>query len=270
MMDEKRIKLPGPQVTLPDDLCARLNTYCEQVQKTLPEVVEMALQEFLAKNLFSHSVYLSAPIEALMKGLYDENTTMTELKSRGDFGLGTFNGLDGEMVMLDGIVYRLKDDGLAEKVIGEVETPFACVTFFSPTTTEEIDQHLDYVGFKNLLDRIIPSENMFFALRIDGEFEEISGWTVSKSESHKPIDQVKTSPFSFHNIRGTLAGFYTPRFIKSLLNPGYHLHFLSADRKCGGHLHRCSLHRMRIEMEFIASLTLNLPVTLDYLTAKLI
>jgi acetolactate decarboxylase len=100
-------------------------------------------------------VYLSAPVSALIKGLYEEDTTTANIKRHGDFGIGTFNDLDGEMVMLDGIVYQVKTDGLAHFVDDAAQLPFACVTFFQPTTMEEVEQDLDDEGFRNLLERLL-------------------------------------------------------------------------------------------------------------------
>ena len=81
---------------------------------------------------------------------------------------------------------------------------------------------------------------------------------------------MKPAIFEYHDVNGTLAGFYTPRFVKSLLNPGFHLHFLTDDRRHGGHLDQCRLSRLTIGLQIIPRLDLNLPITIDYLTAKLI
>ena len=214
-------------------------------------------------------VYLSAPVSALMKGLYEEDTTIANIKKHGDFGLGTFNDLNGEMVMLDGRAYQLETDGLAHSVDDAARMPFACVTFFHPTTVEDIEQDLDDAGFKNLLERLLPSKNMLYAIRIDGLFSYIKMWSIHKQENYRPIAEVRPTTFDFQNIEGTLVGFYTPRFISSLSMPGYHLHFLSADRRHGGHLFQCRLKKARIGIQFVPELKLNLPMTLDYLTTDL-
>ena len=214
-------------------------------------------------------VYLSAPVSALMKGLYEEDTTIANIKKHGDFGLGTFNDLNGEMVMLDGRAYQLETDGLAHSVDDAAQMPFACVTFFHPTTVEDIEQDLDDAGFRNLLERLILSKNMFYAIRIDGCFSYLKVWSIHKQENYRPIAEVRPTPFDFQDIEGTLVGFYTPRFIGSLSMPGHHLHFLSADRRHGGHLFQCRLKKARIAIQFVPELKLNLPMTLDYLTTDL-
>jgi acetolactate decarboxylase len=214
-------------------------------------------------------VYLSSPVSALMKGLYEEDTTIANIKKQGDFGLGTFNDLNGEMVMLDGMVYQLKTDGLAYFVDDAALMPFACVTFFHPTTVENVAEDLDDEGFKDLLERLLPSKNMLYAIRIDGFFRTIKVWSVHKQDNYRPITEVRPMAFDFQGIEGTLVGFYTPRFISSLSMPGYHFHFLSADRRQGGHMFQCRSQKVCIKIQFVPELKLNLPMTLDYLTTDL-
>lgn len=270
-MAEDNEKHPAESIlTLPQGLSQEIAEAGERFGISPPEVIQAALHQFLHHDQQRNAVYLSAPVDALMKGCYKENTSIRELKQHGNFGLGTFNDLDGEMMMLDGTVYQLKEDGFAHEVSDTAETPFSCVTFFSPTTVEEIEQDLDYVGFKNLLDRLMPSENVFTAIRIEGEFSTIRVWSVPRQEAWRPISEVKPKVFEYQNVRGSLAGFFTPRFIKSLLNPGFHLHFLTEDRLRGGHLDQCELQRLTVSIQIIPRLELNLPITIDYLTARLL
>lgn len=218
-----------------------------------------------------NSVYLSAPVNALIQGFYKQNSTVAAIKKHGDFGLGTFNNLDGEMVILDGIVYQVKVDGRAFLVGDEEESPFACVTFFSPDTTEFIDSRILRNNMTELLDNLIPSTNMLYAIRINGEFEYIKTRSVPRQENYRPLVEVarEQPTFEYLNIRGVLAGFFTPSFMASLNVPGYHLHFLTEDRTRGGHLLECRHRLITIELQHIPKLEVGLPLTLDYLTANL-
>ena len=54
----------------------------------------------------TNSLYVSSPVNALVKGILREDKTLKEVLTHGDFGLGTFNDLDGEMVLLDGVFLR--------------------------------------------------------------------------------------------------------------------------------------------------------------------
>jgi acetolactate decarboxylase len=216
-------------------------------------------------------VYLSAPINALVEGIYVENTTMAELRRHGDFGLGTVNFLDGEMVILDGCVYQIRSDGHVYGVRDDEQSPFACVTFFNPDTVDDLENSDGSKGFYDLLNNLIPSENMLYAIRIDGTFTHVRTRVVPRSENYTPlVEATKNQPvFDFHDVGGCLAGFYTPRFMESLNAPGYHIHFLSEDRQHGGHLIECVPGKVRIGIQHVPKLDVGLPITLDYLTTDL-
>ena len=225
----------------------------------------------MKKIMKNNSVYLSAPVNALVQGFYEQNTKVSEIKEHGDFGLGTFNNLDGEMIMLDGVVYQIKSDGRVAPVGDEEETPFACVTFFSPDMKEEIDGGRLKDSLEDLLSNLIPSPNMLYAIRIEGEFEYIKTRSVPRQENYRPLVEVtrEQPTFEYRKIRGTLGGFFTPQFMASLNVPGYHLHFLSDDHTRGGHLLECRYKLIEIGLQHIPKLEVGLPLTIDYMTADL-
>jgi acetolactate decarboxylase len=214
------------------------------------------------------TIFLSSPINALVEGIYEENIAFAEVKQHGDFGLGTFNDLDGEMVMLDGITYQINSEGRVGIIGDEALTPFACVTFYRPVSCEEIWRQMDYSSFIRMLQGLLPSLNLFYAIRIEGLFSRIKTRSVPRQDCYRPIVEVtKDQPiFDFNDIEGTIAGFFTPAFMASLNVPGLHLHFLSSDLKHGGHLLECSPIKVQIGIQFIDQLMLSLPITLDYLT----
>ncbi|CEF57235.1 acetolactate decarboxylase [Acetobacter ghanensis] len=77
-------------------------------------------------------LYQTSTMAALLDAVYDGETTLDELLQHGNFGLGTFNSLDGEMIVTDGVVRQFRAEGLAAEVPGSLKTPFACVTYFEP------------------------------------------------------------------------------------------------------------------------------------------
>ncbi len=259
------------EIYLQDDLLKRIAISAERMGVSVADLTEEALRRFLFSKRPGNAVFLSAPIVALVEGFYVENTTMALLKEHGDFGLGTFNYLDGEMVVLDGNVYQVRSDGEVYNVKDDEESPFACVTFFSPDTFDDIEEDHTPKGFYVLLNTLIPSENMLYAIRIDGSFSHVKTRAVPRSENYKPLVEATANQpvFDFHDVQGCLAGFYTPRFMESLNAPGYHLHFLTEDRRHGGHLIDCALKEARISIQHVPKLDLGLPITLDFLTANL-
>jgi acetolactate decarboxylase len=259
------------QFPLARHIRSRLAAAMERSGCSAADLIEQALRRFIIDKEKSNTVYLSAPINALVEGLYVDSTTIAQVKQRGDFGLGTFNHLDGEMTLLDGKVYQIKSDGNVYEVEDDEKTPFACVTFFSPDTFDDIEGGLDSADLYGFLDNLIPSQNMLYAIRVEGTFSHVKTRAVPKSENYRPLVEVTRDQqvFDFHNVAGTLAGFYTPRFMESINAPGYHLHFLTEDCRRGGHLMACSLRRARIGIQHVPELEIGLPVTLDYLTADL-
>jgi len=259
------------EIHLSDELLKKLKNATKRTGSSEAELVDCALRRFFNDKQTDSAVYLSAPINALVEGFYVENTTIADIKGHGDFGLGTFNFLDGEMVLLDGIFYQIRSDGNVYSIGGDEQSPFACVTFFSPDTFDDIESNIESTDFYNFLNRLIPSENMLYAIRIDGVFGHIRTRAVPKSENYRPlVEATKNQPvFDFYDIKGSLAGFYTPRFMESLNAPGYHLHFLTEDRQHGGHLIECSLKNVRIGIQHVPKLEVGLPLTLDFLTADL-
>ena len=212
-------------------------------------------------------VYLCAPVNALVEGIYVEKIPFTEVKKHGDFGLGTFDHLDGEMIMLDDQIFQILSDGCVQEVADDALTPFACVTFFKPEKHALLDGGRDYEDFLAWLVGLLPSPNMFYALRIDGSFSYIKTRSVPRQECYRPLVEVAAEQpvFEFEEISGTLAGFYTPEFMASLSVPGLHLHFLSADQRHGGHLLECRPHQAQVSVQLLRSMELGLPMSDDYL-----
>ena len=226
----------------------------------------MNLQESPHRN--ESPIYLCSPANALVEGIYEEKIPFTEIKKHGDFGIGTFDHLDGEMIMLDGRIYQITGDGRVKEVDENALTPFACVTFYRPLTHDEIDREMNYDVFLEWLVTLMPSPNLFYAIRVDGLFTHVKVRSVPKQENYRPLVEVAADQpvFSFDNVEGSLAGFFTPSFMSSLNVPGLHLHFLSADRLHGGHLLECVPNKARAGIQFIHNLELSLPMSLDYLT----
>lgn len=257
-------------MNLSADMLQKLERRCLASGESLDELVNRLLRRGLAESLTERSLYVSAPVNALIEGIYQENTRIADVLRHGDFGLGTFNRLDGEMVVLDGKVYQLKSDGNAYPVAGDTQTPYACVTFFSPDTEEEIEQSLNFPELTALLERMIPSPNMIYAIRIDGRFDYIKTRSVPRQDSYRPLVEVarEQPEFEYRDLNGVMTGYWTPTFMEALSVPGYHLHFLTQDRRHGGHLLACKTSKIRIGIQHLPKLEVNLPVSLDYLTAE--
>lgn len=216
------------------------------------------------------ALFVSAPVKALVEGIYREDRTVASLAEHGDFGLGTFNDLDGELVMLEGRVYQLRADGQAYAVPAGTATPYACVNFFSADTIETFEEQLDLAGLQRRLQQMIPSPNLIYAVRIDGQFAHVRTRSVPRQDSYRPLVEVarEQPEFDFHACSGTMAGYVTPNFMADLTVPGLHLHFLTEDRQRGGHLLACTTRHITVALQHLPRLEVELPVSIDYMTAE--
>lgn len=180
----------------------------------------------------------TSTIDALLAGAYDGQITCKQLLNYGDFGIGTFDKLNGEMAVLNGRIYQIKSDGKVYRPAGNVKTPFATVCNFKPDNEFAI-QSADFKTVESIINEKVPNQNQFLAVQIKGQFKHIKVRSVpAQQKPYPPLAEVaKTQPvFEMNNISGTIVGFRTPPFVKGLNVPGCHLHFLSDDFTQGGHI----------------------------------
>jgi acetolactate decarboxylase len=212
--------------------------------------------------LFQASMY-----SALDKGVYEGEITVKDLKQHGDFGLGTFNAVDGEMIGLDGEFYQVKVDGVAYRIDDSMQTPFALVTFFEPDKTASLNRASDFEQLRQHLDKFLPTKNIFYAIKIEGAFKYIKARSVPAQERpYPPLSQIfkNQSIFEFRDVRGTLVGFRCPSYVKGINVPGYHFHFITQDKKAGGHVLECNLQSALAEIDYIPAFYLALPESGDF------
>ena len=208
------------------------------------------------------TLFQISTINALMNGAYKGEMTFGELKRYGDLGIGTFDGLDGEMIGLEGKFYQIKADGVAYSVPDSMTTPFAVVTPFEADKTVPMQDGMDYEGLQRYLDELIPDNSIFYAVKIEGLFKYIKTRSVPRQkEPYPPLVEVvkEQTIFEFHDIKGTIVGFRCPDSVKGINVPGYHLHFITADKKAGGHLLACQLQDGTIAIDFTSQFHLVLP-----------
>lgn len=163
-----------------------------------------------------NEIYQTATMEALLDGVYDGDVAIRELLSHGDFGLGTFNGLDGELLMLDSVCYQLRSDGSAQEAEPDELVPFAVVTRFRPQQTIEVTSESDRAAVTALVDDAVGSANLMVAVRISGEFASVRTRTVSKQHAPYPPFTEATrdrGEVTMIDVSGTLGGFRMPQWV---------------------------------------------------------
>ena len=201
-------------------------------------------------------------IDALLAGAYDGQMTLGELKKHGNLGIGTFDALEGEMIVINGKVYQARVDGSVVKMPNHATTPFATVVNFDKDQSELIRGPLSKEDLQGKIDQMAPNKNVFIAVRIDGSFPSMKVRSVPKQEKPYPTlaDAEKHQVvFEYTDVSGTVLGFRSPAFTKGIGGPGYHLHFISRDRKIGGHVLGLTLGTASLQLDTCNESLLVLP-----------
>ncbi|MCG6878240.1 MAG: acetolactate decarboxylase [Deltaproteobacteria bacterium] len=207
-------------------------------------------------------------IDALLAGVYDGQMSCGELKKYGNTGIGTFDHLDGEMILLNGAFYQVKSDGKVYEPPKALTTPFAAVCRFSPDETVGLNSPITYDELKKLLDERVPNQNLFCTFKIVGRFRNVRARSVpAQKKPYPPLAKVTAQQpeFTAKDIGGTIVGFRCPPFVKGINVPGYHLHFLSDSKKFGGHLLAFEMEKGLCAVDICNQFVLILPENLDLL-----
>lgn len=194
-------------------------------------------------------------LQGLTFGDYNGSVPVAQLKELGDTGIGTFDALNGELIMLDGIVYRAAYDGTIEIAADEEMIPFSNVTFF------DIDENIQFSSIENInslkdeLDKKISQtgDNRFYMIKAEGIFNTMQVRSeLPQMKPYKPLAVVLETDqtfFDYENIEGTVVGLYCPAFMNDLNAVGWHFHFISEDRQAGGHVLDLSAEDINISID---------------------
>jgi acetolactate decarboxylase len=213
-----------------------------------------------------HILFQASTIGALLDGAYDGDLSLAELAAHGDLGLGTLNGLDGEMIALDGRFYRADVDGAVSEVAAGTMTPFAVVTRFEPTIDTRVDGTLDHDGLLAKLDELIPADAPSCAIRLDGRFDFVRARSVPRQQPpYRPLTEVVAEQhvFELRDVEGTMLGFRFPDYAEGIEVAGYHLHFIDAERRRGGHVLGSRSNGPRCRLDPSSELHVELPPNVD-------
>ena len=215
-----------------------------------------------------NKMFQVSTLQALIAGYTRSVITVEELEGRGSIGLGTFEGVDGEMVLLDGVCYRARHDGTVARPAPDVGVPFACVASVDGGASFEMGQALGIEALKHELTCKVDEMfalNSMHVVKVEGVFDSVS----ARSESAYQADHVTLKDmlaetqreFVFEKLGGTLVCVYFPDFMDGVNASGWHVHFLSDDRSRGGHVFDVSMVCGRAVMHRIDRIEIQLPAT---------
>ena len=213
------------------------------------------------------TIFQVSLLQGLTLGDYYGSVTVKELKEKGDTGIGTFEGVNGELIALDGEVYRAKSDGSVEVAPDDETIPFSNVTFFDADTTEEISGITNIDDLKTYLNEKVEEfgKNRFYMIRIDGSFKKVSARSELKQEEpYKTLAEALSTDqreFDFDETTGTVVGLFCPEYMNDLNAVGWHFHYVSDDKQKGGHVLDLDIDKAEVKWDNTDGFNMALPET---------
>ena len=225
-------------------------------------------------NENADTLFQVSTLNALMLGDYNGFITVDELLQQGDTGLGTFDTLEGEMIVVDGVVYQAKANGSVVKPDGNVTIPFAAVTHFDSDIALTLSDIGDIEALKTALTQTVSGNNVniFYMAKITGDFESVHVRSVpAQQKPYKPLSEVAESQteFEYDDISGTLIALYCPDYVSGINLYGWHIHFISSDGTKGGHVLDAAFASAEAEIDITDAYKLVLPDTREFASFEL-
>ena len=222
--------------------------FYEVTQSYFPQKPDM-LYQISAFNVFS-------------AGNFEGNTTYAELAEHGDFGIGTLNGLNGEMIALNGKFYQIPTNGVPRQISSSEKTPYATVTFFNRDQEFQFANVTSDPQLTADINATLPNYNAIYAIKVHGFFDFAQTRSVPiQTEPYPPLTEAvkNQTVFNLSNVEGTAVGFYFPASMDGVDFADYHLHFLTDDHLSGGHLLECNVKNATVEIDQINNYYLQIP-----------
>lgn len=256
-------------VNISSVLEAALQERCRVTGSTPDHVVQEALSRLL--EVEHHTLFQVSTATALVQGVYQGCVTVGMIKRHGDFGLGTYDALDGEGLMLDGHVWHAKADGSVVEASDSETAPFWVSAEFKADRTAVLSSVNDWNDLCAQLDGLRWSPNLFAAIRLDGRFDRITYRVACKAAAGTSLVEATShqAEFGLDEIDGTLLGFWSPAYARNFNVPGYHLHLLSKDRRRGGHVLGIRGRNLSVQVMDANNLAVALPQSGAFLKADL-
>lgn len=257
------------EIELSESVWAELQRRKQESGTSLSSLADQTLSE--AFQLERHSLFQVSTSNALAQGVFSGAVTVGELRRHGDFGLGTFAGLDGELIMIDGVCFRAGGGGAVEEVGDERGVPFALVTRFVADVDSAIETSVGLAELAKRLDALRPSQNLFAGIRVEAPFDSLILRAACPARPGEGLLEAThhQSEYAVAGVAGTLVGFWAPEYARAVGLPGYHFHFISDDRQVGGHVLDVVGGPLDVGMQVESALHLAIPETAAFLAADL-
>ena len=224
--------------------------------------VELLRHRELHPEHYDHELFQTSTVQALLAGAFDGDVTLEEILDHGNLGLGTLNGLDGELIVIDGVAWQAKLDGTLERPATSSKTPYAVVVPFTPAEPVELAGPLSEADLDGHLRHHVGEAERPIAVRIDARFEQAHVRSVPKqTPPYSPLAEViaQQQVTELHDFSGTMVGFCFPTALDGIEMIGWHLHLVTRDRARGGHVLSFTLHDGFAHVDDMTGLHVELP-----------
>ena len=234
-------------------------------------IISPASSFFTSCNHAENTIFQVSTIGALVLGSYDSDYSYRDVMCHGNFGVGTFSNLNGEMIALDNDFYQMGVKGNLTTVNPSDQAPFAEVIDFQPKFFENIEDVANYHALGIALSRYLSNHNIPYAIRMDGTFKTIKFRNFpAQKKPYPPLSEVvsKQTVVTLHNVQGTLVGFWFPHYWEGIATPGFHFYFINTAHTIGGHVLEVSVADGRASIEPVQNMQFYLPNTTSFETVN--
>jgi acetolactate decarboxylase len=228
--------------------------------------VELLRHSELHQEHAEHELFQTSTVQALLAGAFDGDVTLGELLENGDLGLGTFDGLDGELIVLDGEAWKAELDGTLVQPRVSCTSPYAVVVRFTPGEPVALSGPFQDPDLELRLRSRVKAAERPTAIRVDGRFKAVRVRSVPKQTRPYPslaaaIAQQQVTDLM--DVSGTMVGFRFPDAVDGVEIVGAHLHFVTDDRTRGGHVLSYTLLEGTAHLDEATWLHVELPPAVD-------
>lgn len=204
----------------------------------------------------------------LLGGLYEGFYPVDLLKSKGNFGIGAPHLLDGELLIIDGRVWQTTSVDSTFEASDELLVPYAAVHDFKPIRSVRLSGTYSRDELYATLDSLLKPHNGMYGVKVSGLFTSITtrAFPAVTDQPAPPLASIMDRQVLFNhaNQRGSLVGYRLPPFMVGMNFPGYHFHFISDDKRRGGHMTDFMATNITIEYDRIHRFEVQLPEREDF------
>ena len=214
----------------------------------------------------TNKLFQVSTLNDLMLGDYNGTCSVKELLKHGDTGIGTYDGLDGEAIILNGKAYNGRANGVVSEMSEEDSLPFTTVAFFDEKVKEQVISFESIEDFKTLLSKELVSTHYFYMIKMEGKFNVRVRSCFKQDKPYEPLYKVAKDQreFEYHDIEGYVVGVFCPNYVEGMNLPGWHIHFISKDLTKGGHILKLSGENIQYKLNKLNEWDLRLPNTKEF------